>query len=81
VVAHFSEGGRAQHGALYIPENLPDTSASLGESFLVDDSRSMSLAALRDRAQPLTFTAVPPGEGRRSGIDRDLDGVLDGASR
>ena len=26
----------------------------------------------------LTFTAVPPGSGRRIGIDRDLDGVLDG---
>jgi len=26
----------------------------------------------------LTFTAVPPGGGRRIGIDRDLDGVLDG---
>ncbi|HXJ19359.1 MAG TPA: hypothetical protein VMT03_03930 [Polyangia bacterium] len=26
----------------------------------------------------LTFTAVPPGSGRRIGIDRDLNGVLDG---
>jgi hypothetical protein len=26
----------------------------------------------------LTFTSVPPGSGRRIGIDRDLDGVLDG---
>jgi len=26
----------------------------------------------------LTFTCVPPGEGFRSGIDRDLDGFLDG---
>jgi DNA-binding beta-propeller fold protein YncE len=26
----------------------------------------------------LTFTAVPPGSGVRIGIDRDLDGVLDG---
>jgi len=26
----------------------------------------------------LTFTAVPPGSGRRAGIDRDLDGNLDG---
>jgi hypothetical protein len=24
------------------------------------------------------FTAVPPGSGRRIGIDRDLDDVLDG---
>jgi DNA-binding beta-propeller fold protein YncE len=28
--------------------------------------------------QELTFTAVPPGSGTRMGIDRDLDGVLDG---
>jgi hypothetical protein len=37
-------------------------------------------AAIRLRAaiSPLTFTAVPPGSGRRIGIDRDLDGVLDG---
>ena len=28
--------------------------------------------------QELTYTCVPPGSGRRIGIDRDLDGVLDG---
>jgi hypothetical protein len=28
--------------------------------------------------QSLSFTAVPPGNGERIGIDRDLDGVLDG---
>ncbi|HEX7036708.1 MAG TPA: hypothetical protein VF210_13095 [Pseudomonadales bacterium] len=28
---------------------------------------------------PATFTAVPPGSGTRIGIDRDLDGQLDGA--
>jgi DNA-binding beta-propeller fold protein YncE len=37
---------------------------------------------LRDLAktagQPLTFMAVPPGSGVRSGIDRDEDSVLDG---
>ncbi len=27
---------------------------------------------------PLTFTAVPPGSGMRIGLDRDLDGILDG---
>ena len=31
-----------------------------------------------EAAPDLTFTAVPPGSGRRIGIDRDLDGVLDG---
>jgi hypothetical protein len=29
----------------------------------------------------LTFTAVPPGSGVRIGLDRDLDGVLDGDDR
>jgi len=29
----------------------------------------------------LTYTCVPPGAGRRIGIDRDLDGVLDGDER
>jgi len=27
---------------------------------------------------PVTFTAAPPGSGRRMALDRDLDGVLDG---
>jgi hypothetical protein len=30
------------------------------------------------RGQPLTFTCVYPAGGRRIGIDRDLDGLLDG---
>lgn len=40
----------------------------------------LSDAQLRARAYltPLTFTAVPPGSGRRIGLDRDFDGVLDG---
>ena len=53
-----------------------------GNRFLPDRVRGdrLSDAALRALAceGPLTFTAVPPGEGRRIGIDRDLDGVLDG---
>jgi YVTN family beta-propeller protein len=28
--------------------------------------------------EPVTFTCVPPGEGLRSALDRDLDGYLDG---
>jgi DNA-binding beta-propeller fold protein YncE len=28
--------------------------------------------------KPLTYTCTPPGAGRRMGIDRDLDGILDG---
>ena len=41
-------------------------------------SRS-ELEALIDTAEEsLTFTCVPWGSGVRIGIDRDLDGVLDG---
>ena len=32
----------------------------------------------RRPAEPVTFTCVPPGDGRRGAIDRDLDGYLDG---
>jgi hypothetical protein len=50
--------------------------------FAPDRERERALSDPRLRALgadgPLTFTAVPPGSGRRIGIDRDLDGVLDG---
>jgi len=36
------------------------------------------LAAAREPGMTLTLTCVPPGSGRRMGIDRDLDGALDG---
>ena len=36
------------------------------------------LALAEVEGQTLTFTAVPPGNGARIGIDRDLDGLLDG---
>lgn len=42
----------------------------------------LSDAELRNLAgtagQELTYTAVPPGSGARLGIDRDLDGILNG---
>ena len=42
----------------------------------------LSLEALLDRYrhnhEPITFTCVPPGDGLRSALDRDLDGYLDG---
>ena len=47
-----------------------------------DGSANVSDASLRALAatsgQELTYTAVPPGSGVRIGIDRDLDGVLNG---
>jgi len=50
--------------------------------FLRDDGARFTLARLINRpASPITFTAVPPGEGRRIGVDRDSDGILDGRDR
>ncbi|HET9958583.1 MAG TPA: hypothetical protein VFQ61_29010 [Polyangiaceae bacterium] len=45
-----------------------------------DDGTKVRVSTLLrklDQYAPITFTAVPRGEGRRAGIDRDLDGVLD----
>jgi YVTN family beta-propeller protein len=36
------------------------------------------LTRYRHGAEPVTFTCVPPGDGMRSALDRDLDGRLDG---
>lgn len=46
------------------------------------DETAVELDALlvryRKSREPLTLTCVPPGDGRRSALDRDLNGVLDG---
>jgi DNA-binding beta-propeller fold protein YncE len=46
------------------------------------DETALELETLLDRyrrlAEPLTFMCVPPGDGLRSALDRDLDGYLDG---
>jgi len=46
------------------------------------DETSLDLDALlgryRKSGEPITFTCVPPGDGFRSALDRDLDGILDG---
>ena len=52
-----------------------------GEGFTADrqDEARMSLAQLLERrGGPVTFLCVPPGDGLRSALDRDLDGHLDG---
>jgi DNA-binding beta-propeller fold protein YncE len=36
------------------------------------------LSRFRRKREPITFTCVPPGDGFRSAVDRDLDGHLDG---
>jgi DNA-binding beta-propeller fold protein YncE len=41
-------------------------------------AKSALLALAGQPGQELTFTAAPTGSGRRMGIDRDLDTVLDG---
>jgi DNA-binding beta-propeller fold protein YncE len=51
-----------------------------GRDFLRHDGVKFSLNQLARQGTPyapLTFTAVPPQEGRRSGVDRDEDGLLD----
>ncbi len=46
------------------------------------DEMPLQLEALLNRyrriGEPLTLTCVPPGDGLRSALDRDLDGYLDG---
>jgi DNA-binding beta-propeller fold protein YncE len=46
------------------------------------DETPLRLEALLSRywssGEPITFTCVPPGDGLRSALDRDLDGYLDG---
>jgi len=50
--------------------------------FLRDDGARFTLARLLNRpSSTITFTAVPPGQGRRLGIDRDSDGTLDAQER
>ena len=36
------------------------------------------LGRYRSSGEPMTFTCVPPGDGRRSALDRELNGILDG---
>ena len=72
LVVHGQARGRAV-GFLYDPATarfIPDRAHKQP----VADADLRALA----RDADLTFTAVPPGSGRRIGIDRDLDGVLDG---
>jgi hypothetical protein len=68
--------GRGREGAVGYLYN-PATSLFIPDR---GGRRPVPDGALRARAKEgaLTFTAVPPGNGRRIGIDRDLDGVLDG---
>jgi len=63
-----------QRGAVYTGSNAYETDR--------ESEGTVSDATLRGYAetagQELTFTAVPPGEGLRIGVDRDADGFRDG---
>jgi hypothetical protein len=74
VIAKTVEGG-VEKG--YVRES--------GGNYLPDDNgAAISEAALRDKANPagdaqtITYTAVPPGSGVRTGIDRDEDTLPNG---
>jgi hypothetical protein len=40
--------------------------------------REALLARHRSSGEPITFTCVPPGDGQRSALDREMNGILDG---
>ena len=72
LTARAWEGGR-QRGWLY--SDYAYHGDRLREPLLDSDAL---LARYRSSGEPVTFTCVPPGDGRRSALDRDLNGVLDG---
>jgi hypothetical protein len=53
-----------------------------GRFYPDDGSAALTDAQLRAIAisygEPVTYTCAPPGSGQRMGVDRDLDGALDG---
>ncbi len=72
LVVRGTVGGR-QRGFLYQPAGRtyqPDTTSQPALS-------RAALAAALGAGDAITLLGVPPGSGRRVGIDRDLDGVLD----
>lgn len=62
-----------QRGWLYVGSNNFQSDRE-GEAVW---SKSQLLSAAAQPGVPITFTCVPPGSGRRMGIDRDSDDVLD----
>ena len=73
LIARGTIGG-VVHGLLYQPASdnyEPDTTKLASFTF-------QQLNALIQGGDTLSFMGVPVGSGRRMGIDRNLDGVLDG---
>ena len=66
--------GRHERGYLYVGSGVFVSDRS--------DEDTIADAKLRARAadpfHELTYTCVPPGSGRRIGIDRNENGMLDG---
>jgi hypothetical protein len=62
-----------QRGWLYVGSN--NFQSDLGGDVLW--SKNQLISAATQPGNALTFTCVPPGSGRRMGIDRDSDNVLD----
>lgn len=72
LIARGTLGG-VRHGFLYQPLSgvyLPDTTNLLSFTHA-------QLVAKIQQGDTLTLMGVPPGSGRRMGVDRDGDGVLD----
>ncbi|HMJ12913.1 MAG TPA: hypothetical protein VK524_15935 [Polyangiaceae bacterium] len=65
-------GGTARRGAWLQPSGLFMTDDA--QDPLITDTYIRQLA--QTAGQEVTYTCVPPGSGRRMGIDRDLDTVL-----
>ena len=61
---------------------VPRSARYSGGVFVLDDAAAAPLTDAQVRAlagvpgQELTYIAMPPGSGLRSGVDRDLDGIL-----
>jgi YVTN family beta-propeller protein len=67
VVAGEARGFVRQPGGLFVSDRADELPLS--------DAAVRALAATPGQA--LTYTCVPPGEGQRVGVDRDLDGFYD----
>lgn len=63
------------HGWLRLPNGLFQEDDDPVQAALLSDA---TLRGLAETEGPLTYTCVAPGSGQRVGIDRDLDGQLDG---
>jgi hypothetical protein len=71
LVAKAQIGGK-EHGALFT------AGVYVTDQALAPPVPSATLRQQAISAGGMTFTCVPPGSGTRIGIDRDLDGILDG---